>query len=331
MSKYFKILAAGLLMIVSIVAVSAQKAPANYPTKPMEFVAPSGAGGGWDTTIRMVAKALQDEKIVPVPMPVTNRTGGGGGINLAYMQNKKGDDDHISVYSPPILFIKLNGTSKFGYKDTTPLARLIADYGVFYVSKNSKYKNIKEVFEALKNNPASVKVGGGSAAGSMDHIVFLYVARAYGVKDLKKIQYIAFQDSTGPTQLMGGFIDVLSSDIASLRGLVESGDVRVLGTTAPGRVGSGIVATYPTVKEQGIDAEFANWRGLFGPPAMPEYAVKYWREALAKLSTTATWKRIMEEQSWAPAYMDAPDFKAFLDKANAEYTEIFEELGILVK
>ncbi|MCX7774994.1 MAG: tripartite tricarboxylate transporter substrate-binding protein [Rectinemataceae bacterium] len=331
MTRFSKTIAAACLLLSCAGAAFAQKAPANYPNKPMEFVAPSGAGGGWDTTIRMVAKALADEKIVSVPMPVTNRTGGGGGINLAYMQTKKGADDLISVYSPPLLFIKLNGTSKFGYKDTTPLARLIADYGAFYVSKNSKYKTMKEVLDAIKANPGSVKIGGGSAAGSMDHIVFLYVAKAYGIKDLRKIQYIAFQDGTGPTQLMGGFIDVLSSDIASLRGLVESGDVRCLGITASQRIGTGIVATYPTMKEQGIDVEFSNWRGLFGPPEMPEYAVNYWRDALAKMVKTETWKKIMAEQSWTPAYMDQPEFKAFLDKVNEEYTEIFEEIGILVK
>lgn len=328
MSRIVRTLAILLILAVMVPGAFAQKA---YPAKPFEFVAPSGAGGGWDTTIRMVAKALQDEKIVTVPMPVTNRTGGGGGINLAYLQTKKGADDIISVYSPPILFIKLNGTSKFGYKETTPLARLISDYGAFYVSKNSKYKTLKDVFEALKLNPTSVKVGGGSAAGSMDHIVFLYVAKAYGVKDLKKIQYIAFQDSTGPTQLMGGFIDVYSSDIASLRGLVESGDVKCLGITAPNRIGTGLIASYPTVKEQGIDAEFANWRGLFGAPDMPDYAVKFWRDALAKLMKSASWKAIMEQQAWTPSYLDQPEFKAFLDKANTEYTEIFEELGILVK
>lgn len=321
------------LILLTIVGVGAfaQKAPANYPSKPMEFVAPSGAGGGWDTTIRMVAKALQDEKIVSVPMPITNRTGGGGGVNLAYMQTKRGADDLISVYSPPLLFIKLNGTSKYGYTDTTPIARLIADYGVFYVSKNSKYKTMQEVLEAIKKDPTSVKIGGTSAAGSMDHIVFLYVAKAYGIKDLRKIQYIAFQDSTGPTQLMGGFIDVFSSDIAGLRGLVESGDVRVLGITSATRIGSGLIATYPTLKEQGIDVEFANWRGLFGPPGMPDYAVKYWRDAIARMSQSASWKKIMGEQAWTPAYMDQPEFKAFLDKTNDEYKAIFEELGILVK
>jgi putative tricarboxylic transport membrane protein len=59
--------------------------------------------------------------------------------------------------------------------------------------------------------------------------------------------------------------------------------------------------------------------------------VKYWREALAKMVKTETWKKVLAEQSWTPAYMDAPEFKAFLDKVNQEYKEIFEELGILAK
>ncbi len=331
MIKSLRVLVAAGLCLAAVSGAFAQKAPAKYPTKPMDFVAPAGAGGGWDTTIRMVAKALQDEKLVPVAMPVTNRTGGGGGVQLAFMQSKKKADDMITVYSPPLIFIKLNGTSKFGYKDTTPLARLIADYGAFYVSKNSKYKNLVDVLEALKKDPTSVKVGGTSAAGSMDHIVFLNVAKAYGVKDLKKIQYIAFQDNSGSTQLMGGFIDVFSADIASLRGLVESGDLKVLAITAPNRVGTGLVATYPTCVEQGVNAVFENWRGLFGNPGMPEYAVKYWRETLAKLVKTPTWAKMIEQNAWTPAYMDAPEFSAFLEKFNADNESIFAELGILVK
>jgi len=331
MKRSARILAALLVVAVAVCGAFAQKAPSNYPTRPMEFIAPAGAGGGWDTTIRMVANALQQEKIVPVAMPVTNRTGGGGGVNLAYLQTKKGADDIISVYSPPIIFIKLNGTSQYGYKDTTPIARLIADYGAFYVGKSSKYKNLIDVLEALKKDPKSVKVGGTSAAGSMDHIVFLYVAKAYGVKNLKQIQYIAFQDNTGPTQLMGGFIDVFSADIGSLRGLVESGDLKILGITAPERIGTGLVATYPTCKEQGVDAVFENWRGLFGPPGMPEYALAYWREALAKLAVSPTWKKIMEQNAWTPAYLDTPGFNGFLNRADLESREIFEELGILVK
>lgn len=305
------------------------EAPApDYPKKPMEFVAPAGAGGGWDLTIRTVSKTLQDTKLVSVPMPVTNRPGGGGGVNLAYMQEKKGSDGLISVYSPPILLIKLNGSSEFGYKDTTPIAGLITDYGVFVVGKDSKYKTITEVMDALKADPKSVKVGGTSAAGSMDHIQFLMMAKAAGVENLKEIDYIAFQDS-GASMILGGHIDLYTTGLGEVQGLLESGDLRALASTAGERVGEGVVAEIPTCKEQGIDQVFNNWRGLFGAPEMPEYAVKYWGDALAKMVETPEWAEACKTHSWDQAYMNTEEFNAFLDKTNEEYKAILTDIGML--
>ena len=50
----------------------------RYPKGALDFVAPSGAGGGWDLTIRTVAKVLKDTGLVKVPMPVRNNPGAGG-------------------------------------------------------------------------------------------------------------------------------------------------------------------------------------------------------------------------------------------------------------
>lgn len=303
---------------------------ADYPKRPMEFIAPGGAGGGWDLTIRTVAKVLQDTKLVSVPMPVTNRPGGGGGVNLAYLQEKKGSDSIISVYSPPLILINLNGSTDFSYKDTTPLARLIVDYGVFVVAKDSKFQTINDVMEALKKDPKSVKIGGNSSAGSMDHIQFLMMAKAAGVKNLKEIDYVSFQES-GASQILGGHIDLFSTGLGEVQGLLESGDLKALAHTAEKRVGTGVVAEIPTVKEQGIDATFVNWRGLFGPPEMPDYAVKYWTDVLAKMVETEEWKEARERNNWDDAYLDADEFKAFLDKTNEDYKGILEEIGMLKK
>jgi putative tricarboxylic transport membrane protein len=306
---------------------NAQKAP-DYPKKPMEFIAPSGAGGGWDLTIRTVAKVLGDTKLSPVPMPVTNRAGGGGGVNLAYMQEKKGSDSLISVYSPPLILINLNGSTKYSYKDTTPLARLIADYGVFVVAKDSKYNTINDVMDALKKDPKSVKIGGNSSAGSMDHIQFLMMAKAAGVKNLKDIDYVSFQES-GTSQILGGHIDLFSTGLGEVQGLLESGDLKALAQTSDKRVGTGVVAEIPSCKEEGIDASFVNWRGLFGPPDMPDYAVKFWTDTLDKMVQTQEWKDAVKKNSWDDAYMKADDFKTFLDQTNEDYKGILKDIGML--
>lgn len=302
----------------------------DYPKKAMEFIAPGGAGGGWDLTIRTVSKVLQDTKLSPVPTPVTNRPGGGGSVNLAYMQEKKGSDALISVYSSPLLLTNLNGTTELSYEDTTPLARLIADYAVFVVKSDSKYKSINDVMDALKKDPKSVKVGGASSVGSMDHIQFLMIAKAAGVENLKEIDYISFQEGVN-TQLLGGHIDILSTGLSEVKGLVESGDMRALAQTADHRVGTGVTADIPTCKEEGIDGTFVNWRGLFGPPEMPEYAFKFWTETLDKMVGTTEWKEACQRNGWDDAYQKSDDFKAFLGEVNKQYEDILTEIGMLKK
>ncbi|MFZ5969640.1 MAG: tripartite tricarboxylate transporter substrate binding protein [Bacillota bacterium] len=311
-------------------ATEEAKAP-DYPKRPMEFIAPGGAGGGWDLTIRTVAKTLGDAKLVSVPMPVTNKPGGGGGVTLAYLEEKKGSDSIVSVYSPPLLLINLNGSTPLSYKNTTPLARLITDYGAFAVAKDSKYKTINEVMDALKADPKSVKIGGNSAAGSMDHIQFLLIAKAAGVEKINEIDYIAFQDGSGAAQVMGGHIDLLSTGMGDVRSLAESGEMRILASTASERVGTGVLAEVPTVKEQGIDATFENWRGLFAAPDMPDYAVKYWQDTLAKMVETPEWKKALETNGWDDAYMNGDDFEKFLEETNESYKAILSEIGMLAQ
>ncbi|WP_339060839.1 tripartite tricarboxylate transporter substrate binding protein [Tepidibacillus marianensis] len=336
MKRFSFILSILLLSLVLITAgcssskqTSGNASDVKYPKKAMEFIAPAGAGGGWDLTIRTVAKTLGDTKLSSVAMPVTNKPGGGGGVTLAYLQEKKGSDTVISVYSPPLLLINLTGATQYSYKDTTPIARLITDYGAFAVSKNSPYNSLNDVMNALKKDPKSVKIGGNSSAGSMDHIQFLLMAKAAGVQNLKDIDYVSFQDNSGAAQVMGGHLDLLTTGLGEVRGLAESGELKVLATTASKRVGTGVIATIPTAKEQGIDATFENWRGLFGTPGMPDYALKYWEDTLAKMVDTPEWKKTAETNGWDLAFAKSEEFKKFLDEQNENYKGILQEIGML--
>ncbi len=298
----------------------------DYPPKTLSFVAPSGAGGGWDLTIRTVAKTLKDTGLVTANMPITNRPGGGGAVNLAYMQTQVGSDKLVSVYSPPILLTHLTGASKYSYEDTTPLARLITDYGAFVVSKNSKYTSINEVMDVLKKDPKAVKIGGTSAAGSMDHIQFLMIAKAAGVPNLNKIDYISFQDGGAVAQVLGGHVDLISTGLGDVAQLVESGNLKALAHTADKRVGEGAVAKIPTVKEQGIDATFENWRGLFAPKDMPEYAVTYWNNTLKEMVETPEWAEARKRNGWDDAYQSGEEFTKFLATTNEQYKGILAEI-----
>lgn len=300
----------------------------SYPEGKIDFVAPGGAGGGWDMTIRTTAKVLKDTGLVEVPMPVTNTSGGGGAVFLTELQRSVGEDDVVCVYSSPLLLINLNGSTQYSYEDTTPLSRLITDYGAFVVAKDSKYDSIAQVMEALKEDPKSVKIGGNSAVGSMDHIQFLMIAQAAGVTDLREIDYISFQDGTANAQILGGHVDLLTTGLGDVSALLESGDLRCLANTAPERVGEGAMAEIPTCVEEGIDAVFENWRGIFGPKDMPDYAVEYWESKLGEMVKTDEWLEASAQNGWAQSYLNAEEFKAFLKETNEKYETILKEIGM---
>ena len=300
----------------------------QYPKGNLDFVAPGGAGGGWDLTIRTTAKVLKDTKLVKFPMPVRNNPGAGGSVHLASLQEKEGNDKTITVYSSPLILTKLAGTTELDYNNVTPLARLIADYAVFVVRADSPYNNMADIMNALKSDIKSVKVGGNSSAGSMNHLQFLLMAKATGISTLKEIDYISFDDS-GAAQVLGGHIDLFSTGLSEVQALIESGDLKALGQTAPHRVGDGVVAEIPTCMEQGIDATFVNWRGLFGPPQMPAYAVDYWRNTLKDMTETPEWAAARKTNGWDDAYMDAPEFQSFLEQADLDYRAILSDIGML--
>ena len=147
---------------------AASQAAMPYPRESVELVAPAGVRSGSDLTLRNVAQCLRDTGLVDVPLPVTNRPGDGGGLALDYLNEQAGADNVLAVFSPPVCLIHLNGSTSLSCQEnTTPIAKLITDYGCFAVAANSSYQNLNQVMEALREDPASVRVGGTSSAGSM--------------------------------------------------------------------------------------------------------------------------------------------------------------------
>lgn len=307
-----------------------EAAASKYPEKAISIVAPSGAGGGWDMTARTIAKVLSETKAVDKTITVENKPGGGGAVFMAEYATKDTKDNYkLFVSSPPILInnLKKEGNTPYGYKDTTPLAQLTKDYGAIAVPANSKYNDLKSLLNDMKADPTKLTLAGGSAPGSMDHIVSILPAFKYGI-DPKKIKYLSY-DGGGEavTALLGGNADVLGTDASSLDQFVKAGKIKVLAVAAPQRLG-GSLKDVPTMKEQGVDAEFLIWRGIFGPKDMSADAKKYWDDALKKMVDSDQWKKEMQANNWETDYKKSDDFKAYLAQQETQVKDILTALGM---
>lgn len=306
------------------------QAASKYPEKALSIIAPSGAGGGWDMTARTIAKVLTETKAMDKPISVENKPGGGGAVFMAEYATKDVKDNYkLFVSSPPILInhLKKEGNTPYGYADTTPLAQLTKDYGAVAVAANSKYKDLKSLLDDMKADPTKLTVAGGSAPGSMDHLVSILPAFKYGI-DPKKVKYVSY-DGGGEavTALLGGNADVLGTDASSLDQYVKAGKIRVLAVAAPQRLG-GSMKDVPTMKEQGVDAEFLIWRGFFGPKNMDAGAKKFWEDTIKKMVDSDTWKKEMTANNWETDYKKADDFKAFLGQQETQLKDMLTALGM---
>ncbi len=297
------------------------------PEESIEILAPSGAGGGWDTTARMAAKVFNEEGIIEQSMGVVNKEGGGGAVGWAYIASKEGSPYHLFVSSPPIMFIPLNGQSEYGHEDFTPLANMIADYGAFAVKADAKWNDLNELFDDMKKDPESITVVGASSPGSMDHMQFIQIAKAAGV-DITKIKYVSDQEGGGLTQLLNGSVDVFSTGVAETVEQVKAGKIKVLGVTSEERLTGDVLEDFPTAIEQGIDESFTNWRGFFGPPNMDEAATEYYIEKFKELSDSDAFAEIRDQYGWDEMFMAGDDYRQFLDLQKEELGELLDELGL---
>lgn len=106
--------------------------------------------------------------------------------------------------------------------------------------------------------------------------------------------------------------------------MLKSGELRGLGVLAGKRLPG---VDLPTATEQGLDVTLSNWRGLYGPPDMPHFAVAYWQKALAEMVESPTWKQIAERSQFTTTFMTGDDFQNFLAEAQADVKAALEEAG----
>jgi putative tricarboxylic transport membrane protein len=326
-----------LIGLISLTSVACSAKPdfgsgsGDYPQKPITLVAPSGAGGGWDQTARSISKVLQNSKLINQTITVENKPGGGGAVFMAeYATQYKKDSYKLLVNSPPILInnLKKEGNSPFGYENTTPLAQLTKDYGALVVTANSPIKDLSGVIQELKKNPKKYTFAGGSAPGSMDHLIAVLPSYLSGINP-KAVKYVSY-DGGGEaiTALLGGNADIIATDASAVSEYLKSGKVRVLAVTAPERL-NGILKDVPTLKELGMEkGEFTIWRGVFGPKEMDSTAKKYWNEKLKALSEHPKWKEELTAKGWESDYKDADQFTSFLKDQSTQIETLLKALGM---
>jgi putative tricarboxylic transport membrane protein len=314
-----------LIPTILFLVVLTLAAPVNaaYPEKPIEFVIHSAPGGGMDVFTRTVANVLEKSGIVKQKIQVTNRRGGGATVAINYVVDKKGDPYVLQHWTTSPLNTLLRGTTKVkSWKDLTIIGTLVEDPNVAVGQKNSPYKDLGEAIADAKKNPNKVSAGIQTIGGS-EHIICHRIEKAAGVQ----LNITSFDKAV--VSLLGGHIDMAFDTVAVTLPQVEGGKLKFLATTTQNRIP--FLPDVPTLKDLGINASFTQYRGFWGGPGFPEYAVKFWEDAFAKLMETKEWKDFMQRGNMIPTYMTAAETVKFLGPYYEELRQDVKELEAFKK
>ena len=288
----------------------------------LKMMIPANPGGGWDQTGRNLAAAMQSAKLVS-GVQFDNKGGAAGTIGLAqFVNGSKGDPNAVMIGGMVMVGGIILNKSPVHLSQVTPIARLTSEWEVIVVPANSPHKTMGDLVKALKENPGKVSWGGGSAGGT-DHILVGLIAKEVGV-DPAKINYVPFKGGgEAIAAILGGHVTAGVSGLGEFAEQIKAGKMRALAQSSPQKL-EGI----PSLKEQGINVELGNWRGIFGAPGITTAQ----RDALVKLVRSATetpaWKSTLEKLGWEPWYLAGDDYKKFIDQDIKRVGAIIESLGL---
>ena len=319
-----KILLIGLVVLLAL-ATGIAVAGKGYPRRNITAVVVWGAGGGTDTCNRIIHAEMS--KILGVNINVINKTGGvAGSVGMSHAYKQKHDGYTLCGLSESNVTAGVQGgwDKKFDVWDTFIVG---GSPDIISVTPNTPYKTLKDLIEAAKKNPNTIKAA-ASGAGSIHHLNLLAVENGSGA-DFNFIPY----KGSAPSQnaAMTGEVSVVVTSLAEQQQLLRGGKLRALGMLIPesfeveglGTIPSSFDA-YPGLAKY---LPISQAIGFAVPATAPEEAKKVLRAAFKKAMATDKVKNWAKENYYLLSGKTGAESKKVFDALESNFAWTLWELG----
>src|SRR6516164_8505226 len=315
-----------MLSASAIALLFAAPAAAEWkPSKPIEFVATAGPGGGTDNLARTVQSIIVKYKLTDQPVVVINKGGGSGAAGDAY---------EVVVGTANAWQQPMVARVAFRHTDLTPIAAMAQDEFLLWVKQDAPYKTVGEYLKAVAAKPGEFKMGGAQSKDT-DEVLTRMIEKAANVK----FTYIPFKSGAeAAVQLAGGHIDSHVNNPNESLGQWRGGTQRPLCAFSPQRLpkGPNITATQgwhdiSTCVESGLNIpKFQQPRTVWLPGKVMPDQVAFYVELMKKVQATPEWKEYIERTSQTDTFLTGIGFDKFMNDDIEHVRKIAAEQGWLV-
>ena len=315
-----------LVALVASLAAAALSMPAlaqSWPTKPVRIVVPFGPGGPADIYARILGQELSE--VLKQQFVVENKAGAGGtigadivaksapdGYTLLMMSNKLTTNETLLANKPYALM-----------RDLVAVAPVNSSDLVMVVSPSLNAKTLKELIALAKAEPGKLAYA-SAGPGTPYHLAGELFKTMTGTD----ILHVPHKNSgEARNDVMGGHVQIMFDAVTAMKGNIEAGQVRALGTTGDKR--STVLPDVPTVSEAGVPGyETTIWLGLMAPKGTPKEIIDRLNAEITKIINKPAIREAWAKQGAVPMTMSPEEFDAFLRRDIEKWAKVTQQAGI---
>ncbi len=296
----------------------------NYPTKPISFIVPYGAGGGADSRSRQIANLLSIE--LGQPIIIENKAGAGGNIGTEFIAKAAPDGYTLGMgnFAPLAVNKALFGNLRFDpEKDLVPIVLIDKGPLVLMVNPKSPYKTVGDIVKAAKDKPATLTFASGGIGGTHQLSAELFKQSA-GI-DLIHIPYKS--GAAAATDLLGGNVDLMFEQMYSAKPNIDAGKLRAIAITSKTR--SPLLKDIPTLAEAGYpQVEVQNWQGFIAPKGTPPEIIEKINKAVNVILKNENVKSLILSQGNEVGGGTPSEFASLIKAESAKWSEVIRKGNI---
>lgn len=301
----------------------AVEAQTDYPNRPVRIIVPSTAGGGTDTFARLIAQHLS--ATMGQTFYVENRPGGGTLTGMEAAARAAPDGYTLCVVPSAMTTMHLVRKSMpiDALRDFAPVTQAAILPQVLIVHPGVQAASVRDFIALARREPGALTYG-SAGIGTAPHMAMELLKNMAAVD----IQHIPYKGVAPALQdIAGGRVSGMIVNVLTAKPLLDSGQVRALGTTGLKRVET--MPDVPTISEAGIpNYEALQWFGVLAPAATPAPLVKRLQVAIAEALHLPEIKRRLALDGAEPVGSEPEAFAAFIKAEIDKWNVVAKAAGI---
>ena len=310
----------GLLFSLAACAAIAQS---SFPSKPIRIIVGTPPGGANDTVARILASRMDG---LGQTVIVENRPGAAQMIAAEMVAKAPADGTTLLIASQTILAVVpiINKVTSFDpLKDFAAVALVGSTPLVLVVNPAVPANSVKELIAIGKARPGELNFGSGGV-GTTPHMAGELFAMMSGIK-MTNISYKGEQPAL--TDMLGGQLPMMFSNVAAAMQHVKSGKLRGLAVTSAARIDA--APGLPTVAEAGLPGyETETWLGLIAPSATPRDIVARINAEVLRVMALPDVRDKLLAQGLTLSRSTPDQFAAHIRSEHAKWSKLIKEAGI---